>query len=392
MLRLNCIIVWALLSSSLASAPQAQPLSEFAIYLWGTPKMSNHKDGAKALAAAGFNVVDWPAEHLDALTGSGLKAMVHRPDAKLAKSLAEHPDVWGYHLADEPYPEAKFPALAAQIRDLAKADAKHPAFINVLSTSGPFLRTYMQIVRPPILSFDYYQWWWGSNRYFEKLEQFREAALRAGVPLMSCLEATANPTSERGDTTYLPDNAAKLRQSLYTTLAYGAKGISWFSSNAAFALGSSELSPAGRDVAELNAELQPLGKVLVELRSLDVFHTPPLAAGTRTAPVEYWVQLIGEERRPGLVQGMFTDDEGVDYMLVANRDYRQSQSVVVKLQSKWLGIAPWHAAKNYSYAIEQFDRQQGTWTTVSSSSFVGFTFVIAAGDGELFKITTRIEE
>ena len=354
--------------------------------------MANRAEGANALAAAGFNVVDWPAEQLDALAASGLKAMVHHPDIELARRLTTHPAVWGYHLADEPYPEAKFTALAAQIRELVHVDAKHPAFINVLSTTGPFLRTYMRMVRPSILSFDYYQWWWGSNRYFEKLEQFREAALSAGVPLMSCLEATANPASERGDTTYLPDNAAKLRQSLYTTLAYGAKGISWFASNAVFAPGSSELTPAGQDVAELNSELQTLGKVLVKLHSLDVFHTPPLASGTRTAPIEYWIQLIGEEQRPGLVQGMFTDTEGVDYMLVANRDYRQAQSVVVKLQSKWLGIAPWHAAKNYAYAIEQFERQQGIWTTVSSSSFVGFTFVIAPGDGELFKITTRIEE
>ena len=67
MLRLNCIIVWVLLIGSVAWAPPAQALSEFAIYLWGTPHMANRADGANALAAAGFNVVDWPAEQLDAL-------------------------------------------------------------------------------------------------------------------------------------------------------------------------------------------------------------------------------------------------------------------------------------------------------------------------------------
>jgi hypothetical protein len=48
---------------------------------------------------------------------------------------------------------------------------------------------------------------------------------------------------------------------------------------------------------------------------------------------------------------MFKDASGVDYMLVANRDYRQPQSVVVRLQSKWLGIAPWQKPKRYKYAV-----------------------------------------
>ncbi|MFQ5790956.1 MAG: hypothetical protein ACE5JI_10835, partial [Acidobacteriota bacterium] len=68
-----------------------------------------------------------------------------------------------------------------------------------------------------------------------------------------------------------------------------------------------------------------------------------------------------------------------------------SQSVVVRFQSKWLGIAPWQKAKLYSYGVEKLDKETGEWVVISSSSFVGFTFVIAPGDGELFKVTTRIE-
>ncbi len=104
-------------------------------------------------------------------------------------------------------------------------------------------------------------------------------------------------------------------------------------------------------------------------------------SGVRTAPKEHWVHLIGEEEgRPGLVQGMFKDASGVDYMLVANRDYRQpAECRHVRLQSKWLGIAPWRP-KRYKYAVERFDKTDGKWTEITSSSAVGFTFVIQPGD------------
>jgi hypothetical protein len=133
-----------------------------------------------------------------------------------------------------------------------------------------------------------------------------------------------------------------------------------------------------------------MGKVLAHLRSIDVFHTPPLQAGTRTAPMDYWLRVAGEEGRAGLVQGMFKDEQDRDYLLVANRDYRDGQVVNVRLQSKWRGIAPWNKPKVYSYAIEQFDGVKEAWKTVASSSSTGFVFVIGAGDGQLFRIVTRV--
>lgn len=246
----------------------AWEMSELVIYLWRAPKVADLDAKAKALADAGFTVVNWEPEHLDVLQKYGLKAMVHDPTPEMASRLADHPAVWGYHCGDEPYPEEEFPPIAARFEALRQADPYHPAFVNMLSTTGEFLRKYMDVVKPEILSFDYYQWWWGSDRYFGKLEQFREAAMLAGVPLGSCIEVTANP------------------------------GVEW-----------------------------------------------------------------GDNR---------------------------SQSVVVRLQSKWLGIAPWHKPKTYRYAVAKLDKQTGKWITISASSFVGFTFVIGPAEGELFRIKTEI--
>ncbi len=346
---------------------------------------------APALADAAFTVVDWDPTKLDALKRHGLKAMVQGGFSEdVVKKWAGNTNVWGYHLGDEPWPEDKFPPIAGQFRAIERIAPDQVPFINMLSTTGDFLRNYMEVVRPSLLSFDYYQWWWGTDRYFEKLEQFRETALAARVPLAACFEVSANPAVERGDPAYLPDNLRKLRQSIYTTLAYGAKGIEWYSAPMVFEPKSAALTAAGRDVAILNREIRRIGPALVALRSIDVFHTPPLPAATRTPPKDYWLHVLAEEGRPGLVQGMFKDADNQDYLLVANRDYREAQAVNVRLQSKWLGIAPWNKPKTYSYSIEQFDKSKAVWTTVKSSSTSGFNFVVGSGDGELFRIVTKV--
>ena len=321
-------------------------MSEFLIYLWDAPEGPDPEANAKALADAGFTVIDWDPANLETLKPHGLKAMVQQPFSEdLFRRLSKETTVWGYHLGDEPYPEDKFPPIAEQFRAIERIDPLHVPFINMLSIAGDFLRNYMETVRPPLLSFDYYQWWWGMDRYFEKLEQFREAAQAANVPLATCFEVSANPAVERGETGYLPDNPRKLRQSVYTTLAYGAKGIEWYSARMLFEPKSATLTPAGRDVATLNNEIKRIGSVLVTLHSINVFLTPPLPAGTRTPSKDYWLHVLAEEGRPGLVQGMLKDDNSRDHLLVSNRDYREDQSANVRLQSKWLGIAPWNKPK-----------------------------------------------
>jgi hypothetical protein len=369
----------------------ARKAFELMIYLWGLPEVSDAAAGAKALAEAGFNVVDGDEASIDVLAKHGLKAMIRDPAPETVRRLKGHPALWGYHLGDEPYPEEAFGPIAERRRELSAIDSDAHYFVNMLSTTGEFLRTYMKVFEPEILSFDFYQWWWGSDRYLEKLEEFRQQAILARIPLGSCIEVNANPAIERGDRTYLPDNRAKLRQSVYTNLAYGVKAIEWFSAAILFEPKTTKLAPWGEDVAAINREIATLGRALAPLHSIDVYHTPPLARGTKESPKEHWVQLIGEEDRAGLVYGMFEDDSGTDYLMVANRDLDDSQNVTVRLQSKWLGIAPWQKPKSYTYAIEKLEKASGRWETISSTSFVGFTFVIGPADGELFRIATNLK-
>lgn len=395
--RLSLLLALAVLSGAWSTtmfaqtAPGAAP-RDFWIYAWNTPKVDGAETRARVMAEAGFTVINAEPGELETLAKHGLRAMVHAPDPAVAKGLASNVAVWGYHLGDEPFPEAVFPGIGERFKAFRAAAPRQVPFVNMLSTTGEFLRSYMEQARPPLLSFDYYQWWWGSDRYFEKLEQFREAAIRAGVPLAACFEASANPGVEWGDTTRLADNDRKLRQSVYTSLAYGVTGVEWFQADMIFTAGSGALTPVGRDVAAINKEILPLGRVLAPLASIDVFHTAPFPAGTRSAPKEHWVQTVAEDGRAGFVTGLFRDNQGRDYVLVANRDYREAQNLVMKLQSKWLGIAPWYTQKQFKYAIDKLDRATGAWTTLASSSSVGFNYVIPAAEGELFRITTTVTQ
>lgn len=381
--------VWSLPLFAQAPAPGAAPTRDFWIYGWRAPAIEGTEARVKAMADAGFTVVNASEAELGTVARLGVKAMVMTKDPTVAARLSSNATVWGYHLGDEPFPEAVFADIGREFRQFEQAAPRQVPFVNMLSTTGEFLRAYMREARPPLLSFDYYQWWWGSDRYFEKLEQFREAAVRAGVPLAACFEASANPGVEWGDMTRLPDNGQRLRQSVYTSLAYGVSGIEWFHTDMVFTKAGA-LTPAGVDVAAINHEIAPLGRALAGLTSVDVFHTAPLPAGTRSLPKEHWVQTIPEERGAGVVLGMFADGEGRDYAMVTNRDYRDSQTVVVKLQSKWLGIPPWYTPKQHKYAVDRFDRAKGAWSTVASSSSVGFSYVIPAAEAELFRVTTTV--
>ncbi|MGI9519596.1 MAG: hypothetical protein ACR2NP_21265 [Pirellulaceae bacterium] len=392
--RLRLLIAWLLMIflPGTAWCQETEPDQQFVIYLWGTPDIADPGVRAQAIADAGFNVADWDASDLERLERASFKAMIHGATPELALQLKDHWTVWGYHCRDEPWPESEFAPLAEQIEALRQADPNHPCFVNMLSTTGEFLRTYMDVVEPEILSFDYYQWWWGSDRYFEKLEQFRDAARLAGVPLGSCIEVNANPAIESGPAEYLPDNAVRLRQSVYTNLAYGVTVFEWFYAKHMYQPGSYERTPAGRDVTVLNRELQWMGGVMAGLKSVDVFHSTSQFAGTRTIPRDHWVQVSGEAGRAPIVLGMFVDEQGMDYLVLVNCDCDHAQTATVELQSKWLGIAPWNEPKQFEYHVEAFERSwRRSWQAVETSSSTSFSRVIPPGDGVLFRIRTEFE-
>jgi hypothetical protein len=363
--------------ASLLAAPATAnwQMSEFMISVWGgpsdDPKPDGHDAPVELIEAANLQVVMCKLDQLEVCRQHGLKALLFGATPEMARKLRDDEAVWGYFIKDEPWKPEEYPALAERIEAFREADPRRPAYVNLGGSYQKTHPTFLDVVKPDLLSYDYYQWSWGQDKHFSRLEEYRAAALAAGVPLLIWAHGNAGPPEmrEKDYHYHAPDNLQRMRHSVFTSLAYGAKGVQWF--HGGHLWDATKLRPCGRDVAEINAELAHIGRWLVRLRSADVFHTPPLPSDTRPVPDDYWVQPKGDD----WVLGTLKNPQNVDYLLLVNRDHTCQRWAVLQL------LRPMGQ-------VEKLDKQTGEWVTLPTSGRLGagtVEFIIGAGDGELLR-------
>jgi hypothetical protein len=337
---------------------------------------------ARRIAAAHYNTVMCATSELELVAKAGLRCLAigwsqGPPDyigeavsPRIARTLAANPAIWGYYVMDEPDNKnrkrgATFEQLAERIRDYRAADPDHAAWINVTSATGSFLSTYMEVVRPDFLSFDLYRWWARESDWWRGLEAHRDAALRAGVPMIMWIESNS---SEKRFNAHMPppdDNAAKIRWSAYTSLAYGSKGVQWFT-------GSTD-----EDVSTLNGELSVLGPTLVNLESKRVFHTSEVPLEGRRLPESNWYFTDA----PHLVIGEFANprEPNASYFLIANKSIEQDSEAVFEV-------------RRAVSVVEEINRKSGGRTVLPTERQAAATRTrlhLSAGDGRLIRVEMR---
>jgi hypothetical protein len=338
---------------------------------------------ARQIAAAHYNTVMCEASELELVAKAGLRCLVigrsqGPPDyigeavsPAIARTLATNPAVWGYYVMDEPDNKnrkrgATFQQLAERIKDYRAADPNHVPWINVSSTTGTFLSDYMEVVRPDFLSFDLYRWWAQESDWWRGLEAHRDAALRAGVPMIMWIES--NSSERRFDARQSPPegNATKIRWSVYTCLAYGCQGVQWF-------IGSTD-----QDVANLNAELAVLGRTLIKLESKHVFHTSEIPREGLRLPRSNWFftdaknLVIGEFANPG--------EPDASYFLIANKSIDHDSDADVEIRQRAVS------------AVDEINRKSAGRTSLPLERQAGATRLrlhLSAGDGRLIRVATR---
>lgn len=328
-------------------------MDEFMISHWGVPKDQND---LKLFLDDHINTVIAVPEEVEFCRKHALKVLLATTPDKAAAYL-DDPIVWGYFIIDEPAKKRiAYSTLVPRFRKYHDFDPTKPAYINLNRADN--VEEFVRMFKPRVLSYDYYQWWEGQEHFFGLLERFRRAAVGAGIPLICWVEAVVVPSGP------IPiDNQAKIRHSVYCSLAYGVKGIQWWA-----------WRNFNRDAGLINAELERLGPLLVKLRSVDVFHTAPLPEQTRAIPKGYWVQSPTKQ----LVLGLFQDRRENDFLLLANRDYKRSQDAVLRFARP---VA----------AIKKMDKRTGRWVALAlrkendtPKQKVGVH--LGAGDGALLKI------
>lgn len=368
-----------MISVAMACASVGEPQSThwrmdgFVVSLWGGP---GNAELARCLAEdAHFNTVmggvSWtPAggtDLLDLAHKHGMRVLMKVDPKSITEETIRHPGLWGYFVFDEPVQQkVTYAEILPSVAAHRAVDRSHPVYINLNNADDPV--AFIETIRPDLLSIDRYQWWYGREDYVPLLERYRRLSLEHGIPLIWWVEANADANRSN----YPEGNERMLRQSVYTALAYGVKGIQWFGWGEACSWepkgeGRWGLKPAGEDVAAINAELRVLGPALVRLKSVGVFHTPPLPAGASPVPDSCWVQATGGT----LVLGLFRDAERRDYVLAVNRDHESPCTVALKL-------------KRGDRLVRRLERRSGDW--VPTTTTAALRLVLPAGDGELLRL------
>ena len=381
---------------------------------WAGPGFPNGGDltdaTAKQLAEGGWNLVWCREKELDIAQRHGLRGMLtadtlthtsldhadkHAELDGVIERVKKHPAFYAYHLFDEP-PAKYFPGLARIVGYLREKDPEHLAYINLLPTYAnneqlgtaggkveaynEHLRQYVDVVKPALLSYDNYQFTNAGDMpdYFLNLALMREKAVSAGLPFMNIVQAAswgptnlASPHSPRVPT---PD---EMRFLVYTTLAYGAQGISYYvycfpGHTGGIALPDGTPTPLYTALKTLNREFVAIAKELQPLKSEGVFHAgmqppgvtmmPPDSAFTFDPPV------VPVEYKPSTrVKGAVVSRFGATHALVVNLDYKHEKTIGFTAPS----------------ALEIFDATTGQWSPANAAHI---DLLLPGGGGKLVRI------
>ena len=342
-------------------------ISEFMIML-GWPYSVEHPNPAtiiQAMAADSFNTVMWDVGKLEMARQNDMKLMVMPSNPAIAAQLAFDSAVWGYHVSDEP--SAPYTGIPETVAALHQADPTHPAMVNL---SGGIYNhpDFIDLVNPEILSYTgSYQWRPGRNTatHWLFLEEYRAAAKAENLPLVFWVDVIFEGDYDSG-------SAAKMRQSVFTSLPYGTKGIQWFVAWDMYELGTTNYKLSGSAVAAINADVKKLGPHLIGLESVDVFHTRPTPIISREIKPGYWLQVSGGQ----IVLGLLKDNANSDYAMIANRDVYSSATATLEFLTPVL-------------QVKHFNKSTGQWillTIDNSGAHQRVQVPLAKGDGELLSI------
>jgi hypothetical protein len=333
---------------------------------------------AQQMAEGGFNLA-WCHEtelevaqrhHLRALLQDPLLAPASLDDPakrekleSLVARVRNQPSLYAYFITDEPS-AAQFPALGRLVAWLRQRDPAHLAYINLFPTYATneqlgnrgdtvtayeaHLRQYVDTVKPGLISYDHYQFTANgdSSQYFLNLGLIRQAAQEANLPFLNIVQACTWTPSMRVPK---PD---EMRYLVFTTLAYGAQGISYYvysypGHTGGIAQADGTPTSIYHALKVLNREFVAVARELQPLRSVGVYEAGMLPPGSQPLPKDLVFRLEPEvptvkyePPRPvkGVLLGCFGPPEArtvaPTHALVVNLDYDSSAVVGIQTRSR----------------------------------------------------------
>lgn len=397
----TALAVAALALFSGVAGAQTKPwkLDRVFITFWCPPPATDEM--LSAVVHQGYNLTSMPEAGLDVARKLGLKTMLEDgllnpasldDPAKRAKldalvdRVKRNPAMEAYFIVDEPSAPA-FTGLGRLVAYLRERDPAHFAYINLLPTYAnndqlgtkgdkvtayaEYLRLFHETVKPALISYDHYHFFKDGDgkEYFLNLGMVRKSALDNKVPFLNIIQAS---TIEK---VWRLVNADELRWLVYTTLAYGGRGISYFLYWGPTSYGGlyqdGKPTPLVDSVAVLNREIAALSPVLMKLDSIGVYHTAPVPDGAEVIPASSPVTIVGSGE---YVLGLFGKKDDVTAFMIVNRSYKNEAAAQLKL------------ARGFR-RIEMYDRSAKRWVLTNRPDANGTVMVsLRPGDGNLFRL------
>jgi hypothetical protein len=393
-----------------ADTPRWEPGTPIVTY-WAGPVMTDKT--AQQMAEGGWNLVWCSEKELDVVARHGLRGQLQDPllapaaleDPVQRKKLDElvarvqkHPALYSYFITDEPS-ATNFPGLGKLVEYLRKSDPTHLAYINLFPTYASneqlgnkgdkipayeeHLRQFVEVVKPALISYDHYQFTTNgdSSDYFLNLSLIRRAAQGSGLPFLNIVQACTWSPSMRVPT---PD---EMRFLVYTTLAYGAQGISyyvycWPGHTGGIANADGTPTVIYDALKTLNRDFVAIASQLRRLKSIAVYHagmlppgSRPLAAdaGFRFDPPVSAMEYRSKEPARGLLLGTFGAPSR------KGRGLKATHAVVVNLDystEKVVGIQG-------GGRLEVFNPTTAEWTPAKAKRA---ELHLAPGGGKLLRV------
>jgi hypothetical protein len=388
-LLLLAVLSWTLSGQAIYN-PEPPPPERFAIMAWG--RSPSDPEQLRGMKEAGLNISGFcRPEDIEQVLQAGLACFVSDkringydwerlpPEVELRRSLGEavaavkdHPAVLGFYLRDEPHASlmAGLGRVASILRELAPGKTPyvnlfpHRVSQERLGTDyQSYVRMLVDVVGQRFLSYDNYSLVGGEmlDSFYTNLEIIRRAALEKGVPFWNCILANAHFN-------YMEPSDATFALQVYATLAYGGRGIQYFTYFTP-QVGNYRLAavdpfgnktPTWDMLRRINKQIHALAPTITSLKSTGVYHYPdvpeqarPLAESKLVEGVEMMQRYVRPPVAGRFLVGEFEDERGRPYFLLVNKDLNHSFQFRVRLRQggKLFRVSP------YSGREEPFGRE-----------------------------------
>ncbi len=409
-LNVAAVVMMSLMTSAVAESRDFEQ-DRFAIGFWVDPPADENMDAHyKDIAAADFTMVvggfgartpENVRRQITLCERYDLKAVVSRAGLEPDK-LPDSPAVWGYMIRDEP--SAKdFPALRKTADEVCGARPGKMAYINIFpdyaseeqlgtSTYDEHVRRFVNEVGVEVLSMDHYPVMKpGDDRregYLGNLGIMRKYSLIKDIPFWNYFNTM--PFGVHSDPT-----EAQLRWQIYTSIAYGAKGVMyfcyWTPGGGEFPKGGAIITSEGLktrhydQAARINHDIKNLGPTIMKLTSTGVYKPAEISGEWRI-----YEQPEGD-------QGKVTDDRPLksisegDYLIGVFKHEDNRQAVMVNNYSYSFTAWPTVEFSVPADQVREISKETGEEIPVldDSPAMEGLQISLDSGDGRLFILSVE---